>query len=201
MTLPLMIYLLAGLTPVFFGRISVAPFWLSVQALALGWITLSNHSPWSWHIAIGGLEILLVRAILVPHLLRRAQTRMASCAVDLMPSNLFVWSIAISLIIFAFKFTSGAEAQGLTLGVVAATVMIAFVLLAANHHCMVQLIALLFMENGLALFETLLPEPWPLPIHLIISVVYILTAALGSWLLGNEPLADLDPAPRQGDTP
>jgi hypothetical protein len=107
--------------------------------------------------------------------------------VSLMPSNLFAWGIAVALIIFAFKFGDGARAdiRALTLGVVASTVVMAFLILATNQHKMAQLVALLFMENALALFESLMPEPWPLPVHLLISAVYVLTVSIGSWLVSD----------------
>jgi hydrogenase-4 membrane subunit HyfE len=204
MTLALVLCLLATLIPVFFGRISAAPFWLSVQAMALGWITLT-HAPLSGHIAMAGVEVLLVRALLVPRLLRMALTGQPAAQISLMPSNLFAWGIATSLIIFAFKFGDGARAdvRALTLGVAASTVAIAFLILASNQQRLAQLVALLFMENALALFESLMPEPWPLPVHLAISVVYVLTVVVGSWLAG-ERAAEAHDAPAvtvAGETP
>jgi hydrogenase-4 membrane subunit HyfE len=195
MTLTLMLCLLATLVPVFFSRVSASPAWLSVQALALGWITLNQHHPLTLHTALAGVEVLLVRALLVPYLLRGAIARQGHMQVSLMPSNLFAWGIAVSLIIFAFKFGDGARAdvRALTLGVVASTVVMAFLILATNQHKMAQLVALLFMENALALFETLMPEPWPLPVHLLISTVYVLTVSIGNWLVSdaNSPLDEL----------
>jgi hydrogenase-4 membrane subunit HyfE len=187
MTLTLMLCLLATLVPVFFSRVSAAPVWLSVQALALGWITLNQHHTLTLHAAFAGIEVLLVRALLVPYLLRSALARQGHAQVSLMPSNLFAWGIAVALIIFAFKFGDGARAdvRALTLGVVASTVVMAFLILATNPHKMAQLVALLFMENALALFESLMPEPWPVPVHLAISVVYVLTMVLGTWLVGD----------------
>jgi hydrogenase-4 membrane subunit HyfE len=197
MTLTLMLCLLATLVPVFFSRVSAAPVWLSVQALALGWITLNQHHPLSMHAAFAGAEVLLVRALLVPYLLRGAMARQGPMQVSLMPSNLFAWGIAVALIIFAFKFGDGARAdvRALTLGVVASTVVMAFLILATNPHKMAQLVALLFMENALALFESLMPEPWPLPVHLAISAVYVLTMALGAWLVADTdaPAGELAP--------
>ena len=35
-----------------------------------------------------------------------------------------------------------------------------------------------------ALFESLLPEPWPLPVHAALAVIYLLTVAVGAWLVG-----------------
>ena len=189
MTLPLICCLIATVVPVFFSKISAAPTWLSLQALALGWITITHFETFSLHAWLVGLEVLLVRAMLVPHLLRRALGRHPDARISLMPTNLFAWIIAVMLIILAFKFGDGAraDARALTLGVVAATVVIAFLILSTNHEPKAQLVAVLFMENALALFETLMPEPWPLTVHLAISAVYVLTVGVGSWLVAGEP--------------
>jgi len=96
--------------------------------------------------------------------------------------------VAVALIILAFKFGNGASAEvrAVTLGVVAATEMLAFMVLATNAGPDAQLVAVLFMENALALFESLMPAPWPLPVHLGISAVYVGTAAIGGWLVRGQ---------------
>lgn len=187
-TLPLIACLIATVIPVFFGKLAVTPTWLSLQALGLGWITLNKHHELDLHALEAGLEILLIRAWLVPHLLRRTLQGTKAAETDVMPSNLFAWGVAVALIILAFQFGDGARADGraLTLGVAAATVTIAFLVLATNREPVAQLVALLFMENALALFEWLMPEPWPLPVHLAISGVYVGTVAVGSWLIRDQ---------------
>lgn len=193
MTVPLMLCLVAVVIPVFFSKISSAPSWLGLHALALGWVTLhgeAGEGSLSLHTLLVGLEILLVRAILVPYMLRRALHHHPETRHSLMPSNLFTWIIAVVLIIFAFKFGDGAraDARALTLGVVAATVVTAFLILATNPEPKAQLVAVLFMENALALFETLMPEPWPLAVHLAVSAVYLLTVGIGCWLMTESPV-------------
>lgn len=201
LSLALMACLIATVIPVFFGKLAVAPAWLSLQALALGWITLSEHHELDIHALAAGLEVLLVRAWLVPHLLRRCLRDQKAAELDVMPSNLFAWGVAVALIILALKFGDGArgDVRALTLGVVAATVMIAFLVLATNHDPAAQLVAVLFMENALALFESLMPVPWPLPVHLAISGVYVGTVAVGSALVRVQSfMNDLAPQ-RKGD--
>lgn len=190
MTLALILCLITTVIPVFFGKIGVSPTWLSLQALALGWITLNHHGEISLHALFAGLEVLVVRAWLVPTLLRRMLLNQAPARLDLMPSNLFTWVIAVTLIILAFKFGEGAriDTRTLTLGVIAATVMIALLILSTNQESSAQLVALLFMENALALFESLMPEPWPLPVHVALSGVYIITVLMGTWLLRRPAL-------------
>lgn len=191
MTLPLILCLVATVIPVFFSRISATPVWLSVQALTLVWITAIGEETMSLHAWISIVEILLIRALLVPYLLYRAIRKTTQARLSVMPSNLFAWAVAITLIILAFKFGDGARAdfRALTLGVVAATTMIAFLILATNHEPAAQLVAVLFMENALALFESLMPESWPLPVHMAVSGVYILTVLVGSWLVREHSVA------------
>jgi hypothetical protein len=65
--------------------------------------------------------------------------------------------------------------------------------LATNHEPAAQLVALLLMENALALFETQMTEPWPLPVHLAVSCVYVATVAVGSWLVRVQSASPLPP--------
>jgi hydrogenase-4 membrane subunit HyfE len=87
--------------------------------------------------------------------------------------------------VLAFEF--GARGHGPMCshdaGRVAATVALALLVLATNTAPVAQLVALLFMENAIALFESLHAAAWPLPVHLALSGVYLLTVAVGSWLI------------------
>ena len=67
-------------------------------------------------------------------------------------------------------------------------------LLAANDSPPAQLVGVLFMENALALFESLLPEPWPLPVHGALALIYLLTVSIGTWLIATP-----DPVPTNPD--
>ena len=75
MTLPVILFLLAAVIPVFFGKIRSAPFWITLQALALGWSGAAAHKALAGHALIALLELLAVRALLAPWLLRRAIRR------------------------------------------------------------------------------------------------------------------------------
>lgn len=187
MSLPMIAFLVAAVIPVFFGKIRSAPFWLTVQALALGWNVAAHGSELSGHTLAALLEILVVRAVVAPALLRRAIRLRAEPNLDLMPSNLFAWAIAITLIVLAFEFGAPAmtDRQALTLGAVSATVVVALLLLSTNDSPPAQLVAVLFMENALALFESLLPEAWPLPVHGALGFIYVLTVGVGCWIIGS----------------
>lgn len=186
MTAPLLLFLVAAVIPVFFAKTRSAPFWLTLQAVALGWAGVAQHETLSVHAAVALAEVLAVRALIAPQLLRRAIRRRGDPNLDLMPSNLFAWAIAITLIVLAFEFGAPemGDRQALTLGAVGATVAVALLLLASNDAPPAQLVAVLFMENALALFESLLPEPWPLPVHAALAAIYLLTVGVGGWLIG-----------------
>lgn len=196
MTLPLIIFLAATVVPVFFSRMRSTPAWLAMQALALGWSSASHQAQLSPHVLLALLEVLVVRGAVAPLLLRRAIRLRVEPDMDLMPSNLFTWAAAVALIVLAFEFGAPAmsDRQAFTLGVVGATVAVAMLVLATNNSPPAQLVAVLFMENALALFESLLPEPWPWPVHAMLSAIYLLTAGVGSWLVGvREPSEADDP--------
>lgn len=190
MTLPLITFLVAAIIPIFFGKIRSAPFWLSAQAAALAW-NVVQHGDLSLHTWLALAEVLVVRAFIAPRLLRRAIDQRGEPNLDLMPSNLFTWAIAIALVVLAFEFAAPAmeDRQALTLGVVGATVAVSLLLLSTNDSPAAQLAAVLFMENGLVLFESLLPEPWPLPIHGALSGIYLLTVIVGGWLIATPDTA------------
>jgi hydrogenase-4 membrane subunit HyfE len=185
MTIALMLFLATAVVPVFFGKIRSAPIWLTAQAVALALAGFARHGELTLHSTVAMAEILVLRAVVAPLLLRRATVRREEANFDLMPSNLLIWMTAIALVVLAFEFGAPDRADhALALGVVAATVAVALLLLATNPSPPAQLVAVLFMENALALFETMLPQPWPLPVHASLSAIYLLAAGVASWLIG-----------------
>ena len=107
MTLPLIAFLVAAIIPIFFGKIRSAPFWLTAQAAALAW-NVAQHGDPSLHTYVALAEVLVVRALIAPKLLRRAIRQRGEPNLDLMPSNLFTWAIAIALVVLAFEFAAPA---------------------------------------------------------------------------------------------
>ena len=193
MTVALMLFLLAALLPVFFAKLRVLPLWLSVQGLALAAMDWVQAPAPTLHSLATLLEVLLLRAALAPWLLRRAMVLCGGAERDLMPSNLFTWVAAVSLIALAFHFfgASSSAPDALALGVVATRVLLAFLLLASNAAPLAQLVALLYIENAIAVFEALLPQGWPLPVHLALGLVYLGTITVAQWLLGQRTEASL----------
>jgi hydrogenase-4 membrane subunit HyfE len=136
-------------------------------------------------------------------MLRRAIHRRGDPDQPLMPSNLITWAIAAALIVLSFEFAAPAltDSQTLTLGVVGATVAVSLLVLSTNNAPPAQFVAVLFMENALALFESLLPEPWPLPVHGSLSAVYLLVVLVGCRLIGTPDEAAGTAAPAAEEHP
>ena len=191
MTVALVVFLAAAVIPIFFGKLGSAPWWLALQAAALGAAGVAHRGEPGLHEWAALAEVLLLRGLVAPRWLKQAIARRGEAQLDLMPSNLFAWAIAIALLVLAFEFGAPplGEQQALTLGTVAATVAVALLLLAANGAAPAQLVAVLLMENALALFELLLPAPWPLPVHAALSTVFVLTVGVGSRLIAQEGAA------------
>ena len=187
MRLPLILFLLAAVIPVFFGKVRAAPVWLSLQACALAWNGAVHDPGWTVHGGVALAEVITVRALIAPALLRRAILRRGEPPADLMPSNLFAWALGVALIVLAFDFGGAAmdDPTALALGVVGGMVAISLLLLSFNRSPPAQLVAMLFMENGIAVFESLLPQPWAWPVHGTLAAVYLATVGVGGWLIGT----------------
>ena len=202
MRLALILLLLCVLTPVFFGKVRMAPFWLTLQALALAWIGAIHHPDGSLHTLFTVGEVVLVRGLIAPILLGRAIRLRNETDADLMPSNLFTWAIAIALAVLAFDFGGAVagDVQALAFGVVGVMAAISLLILSTNNAPAAQLVALLFMENAIAVFESMLPRPWPVPVHGMLTLVYLGTVGVGSWLVG-QPDPKPSAVPVQADAP
>lgn len=188
MRLPLILFLLATLVPIYFGKTRTAPFWLAVQAVALAWNSLTHHDgEHNAHNLAALIEFVVLRAIIAPLMLRRALRHHPRADAPLIPSNLFTWGIGVTLTVLAFDFSGGAisNVQALALGVVGSTVAIALLILTTTQEPPAQLVALLYIENAIAVFESLLPHGWPVPVHVGLSLAYIGMIGIGCWLIAT----------------
>jgi hypothetical protein len=179
------LFLVAVIVPVFFASPRTAPMWLSIQALALAWQVATHHGFHSIHGLVSMTEILLIRGVTAPWLLRRATAHHEAPIDHLLPSNLFAWILGISVTILAFEFAARAAPTdaALIMGGVCATVVLALLLLSLNAAPTSQIFALLIMENAAALFESRFSGPWAPWVHAALTSVYVLTVLVGVRLV------------------
>lgn len=180
----LVIFVLLVVASVFFAAPRTTPVWLGLQALALAWHVAAHHALNSPHTLVSLSELLLIRGLLAPWLLDRAG-RVDAHMDHLLPSNMFAWLLGISLVALSFQF-AGAEPRAevaLVIGGVAASVLLALLVLTFNDAGTAQLFALLLIENAALLFESTLPEPWSPWVHAALTGVYVATVWIGVRLL------------------
>jgi hydrogenase-4 membrane subunit HyfE len=194
MTVALVLFLLAVLTPLFFASPRTAPWWLVLQALGLAWLMGAQHGVESLHAAVVVTEVLLLRGLIAPWLLSRSN--LSRDDEHLFPSNLLTWMLAVGLIVLAFELAASLDpAQGLlALWTVFTSIGCALLLLASNDAPAAQLFALLLAENAIVLFESLLPTPWAIPVHGALSGIYVLTVWVGTSLARAQSDATSDTA-------
>lgn len=189
----LVTFVLLVIGAVFFAAPRTTPAWLGLQALALAWHVAAHHGLNAPHTLVSLSELLLIRGLLAPWLLSRA-SRVDAHVDHLLPSDLFAWLLAIALLVLAFQFAGVGPREELPLvvGGVAASVLLALLVLAFNEAGTAQLFALLLIENAALLFESTLPEPWSPWVHAALTAVYLGTVWIGVRLLtraSEEPAA------------
>lgn len=185
MNLSIALFLAAVLIPLLFGSPRTAPFWLGVQGVALAANVLGHHELLSLHAGASLLDLVVLRGVVAPLILKAANDRATRLTEHLLPSNLLVWALAIAVAVFGFQFAISAAVteSALGLGTVAACVTLPLLLLATNESLPAQLVALLMLENAASLLETFHVEPWEPVIHLGLAGLYLLIVSVSAWVM------------------
>ena len=127
----------------------------------------------SWRLALGGL---CIQALVLATVL---WLRGVPEAFDLIPANLFTWTLAAILIMIAFAFSAtvlGDYSRSIMhLGVACCGLLCALLIFATQRTPLGQAIAALTLENGLVLFELLAHHHAEWPVQLGFALVYLLT--------------------------
>ncbi len=185
---PLLIALLGiMLLPLFVGTWRVSLAGLACQGVLMAWIAYRMGPPpgttseWLALTDLGLVRGLAVPATLYATLLAQA----APARQDVIPPNLLSWTLALGAVLLSFNFASMLTAgQDETLLAVAASgVLLGLLVLATQSQPFGQMIGLLRVENGIALFE--LGERRPANVGLALGQITILlvSVALYRWYL------------------
>ncbi len=200
MTYLLFGYFLALCLPLFIRSWRAALTGLRLQALAMAamiWLHGEHLAP-SPLIALA--DMVVFRALFAPWYLKKmAAERGVHAAFDLIPANLFVWTIAAILIMTSFGFSAtlaGEYSRSIThLGVACCGVLLALLILATQRAPLGQAIAALTLENGIALFELHAHHHVEWVAQLGLALVYILSVLTMALLVRR--LGMVDDAPEQ----
>lgn len=199
------------LLPLFASSWRVSLLGLALQGLILGWIDhqlhpdLADASAW-----IGIVDLALVRGVIAPILLYATMRAIgAAPRNDILPPNLMSWTVAIAIVLLAFRFADllvvvevGDERA--FVAVATAGLLLGLLILASQTGPFSQMVAVLRIQNAIALFElgsrgTEIPDG----IRVIESVVLAISLLMFQWYLrtlprarradADDPMARLDP--------
>jgi len=153
---------------------------LGLQGLLMAIIALSTLGSHSDDVAIWVLiaDLALLRGIFAPVFLHRmVQGRARSPELELVPSNLVFWGIAVVIVVTALWF--GAKIPpvdplpSLHLGVALTMVLLGLYVLTLQTRPLGQVIGALIIENGVVCLELLLTHHVALPVELALTGVFI----------------------------
>lgn len=182
------------LVPLFVASWRLSLFGLAAQGLLMAWIsyqldpTLASVGAW-----VGMFDLVLVRGLGAPLLLYavlRAQG--VTARHDVIPPNLMSWTLAIALVLVAFRFadmlvTVEGNEHSFVAGATAA-LLLGLLVLATQTGPFSQMIGALRIENGIALFE-LGGGHHELAMQIAQTAILIATVLLFRWYLATLPRA------------
>lgn len=190
---PLLIAFIAVLlVPLFVASWRLSLFGLAAQGLLLASLSyqldpgMTTASSW-----IGMVDLALVRGLAAPlalYVVLRSQR--ASSRNDVIPPNLMSWTLAIALVLVAFRLadmlvpTQGDE-HSLVAGATAG-ILLGLLVLATQTGPFSQMIGVLRIENAIALFE-LGSGGHDLAIQIAQVVLLVVTVLMFQWYLRTLP--------------
>lgn len=182
--------LLVLLVPLFVGTWRTSLLGLAAQGLTLAWIASrldpALDTPLAWLTLV---DLAAVRGLLAPWLLYRVlKAHDALPRNDVIPPNLLSWTVALALVLMAFRFAArmvpAAGEQQTLVAVAAAGLLLGFLVLATQPGVFSQIIGVLRIDNAIALFELGGEHHHPsIGMHAAHLLILIATLSLYRWYL------------------
>lgn len=183
-----MTYLLVTFLVVLVGPLLLATWRTSLVGLGLQGVLLTAIAlQRGWEPSAAGIlllaDLLVLRSYVVPRylygILRRQETPRRT---DVIPANLFSWTLAGALVLVSFRFADaiqpGTGAATTHLAVATSALLLAFQILGTGDSLYGQVVGVLRMENAIALFELAGEHTLPLPLQLGVTGVLVATVIL-----------------------
>ena len=179
------------MVPLFVASWRLSLFGLAMQGVLMAWISYELHpaldSVSAW---IQMVDLVAIRGLGAPialYVVLRGQH--ASARNDVIPPNLMSWTLAIVLVLVAFRFADMlVPADGNEHSLVAAAcagVLLGLLVLATQTGAFSQMVGALRIENGIALFE--LSGDHDPGMQVAQAAILIATILLFRWYLKTLP--------------
>lgn len=195
----LIAFLLVLITPLLIGSWRVSLAGLAAQGLLLGWLSLETRDDFSAGGILTLVDLLVLRGALIPSFLHRvALSQNRPQRSDVVPPNLFSWTAAAAIVLLSFRFSQALSLSGdraTHTAIAASAVLLGLFILATQNGLFAQIVGILRIENGIALFELQSEHHLPVGVHLGVLVVFALSALLYvSFLRTMDTLPETTPA-------
>lgn len=200
MTSLLIAFLLVLMAPLFIAAWRTSLLGLALQGLLMAWMVVERGWTWDVPSVVLFVDLAIVRGLFVPrYLYGILKRRNAPRRNDVISANLLSWTLAGAIVMLSFRFgraMAGEDVQSAThLAVAASGVLLGFLVLASRESTLSQIIGALRIENGIALFELASEHHQPLPVHLGVMAIYVLTVFMfGAFLLRLDAADSAAPA-------
>lgn len=181
------------MVPLFVASWRLSLFGLAAQGLLMAWISYDLHpaldSLTAW---IQMFDLVAVRGLGAPiALFAVLRGQGASARNDVIPPNLMSWTLAIALVLVAFRFADMLVPvdgdQHSFVAAASAGVLLGLLVLATQTGPFSQMVGALRIENGIAMFE--LGGHHDPAMQLAQTVIFIATILLFRWYLKTLPRA------------
>jgi hydrogenase-4 membrane subunit HyfE len=187
---PLLISLIGALLiPLFVATWRTSLLGLSAQGIIMAGIAYPGLRPWtSPHAWLTLFDLGLVRGLLVPlSLYTVLRARGGPARNDVIPPNLFSWTLALGMVLAAFNFseamvTEPGEPQTLV-AIAIAGVLLGLLVLASAAEPFSQVVGVLRIENSLALLELSDEHHLSWGLQLALLAIFSATVVFFRWYL------------------
>ena len=181
------------IVPLFVASWRLSLFGLAAQGLLMAWISYDLHpGPDSLSAWIQMIDLVIVRGLGAPialYAVLRGQG--ASARNDVIPPNLMSWTLAIVLVLVAFRFADmlvpGDGDEHSFVAAASAGVLLGLLVLATQTGPFSQMVGVLRIENGIAMFE--LSGHHDPAMQVAQTVILVATILLFRWYLKTLPRA------------
>lgn len=181
------------LVPLFVASWRISLMGLALQAFLMAWSAYELHpaldSVGAW---VGMLDMVVVRGLGAPIALYAVlRSQGATARTDVIPPNLMSWTLAIALVLVAFRFADMlVPIEGTEHSFVAgasAGILLGLLVLATQTGPFSQMVGVLRIENGIAMFE--LGGHHDPAMQIAQTVILVATILLFRWYLKTLPRA------------
>ncbi len=180
------------LVPLFVASWRISLFGLAVQGLLMAWIsyqldpTLDSAAAW-----VRMVDLVVVRGLGTPLALYAVlRSQRATARHDVISPNLMSWTLAIALVLVAFRFADmlvpGQGNEHSFVAGAATGLLLGLLVLATQTGPFSQMVGALRIENGIAFFE-LGTTHRPLAMLIAQALIMIATVLLFRWYLRTLP--------------